>query len=565
VSELVLGPLLRYVGERDATVWVETDAAAEVEVLGHRARTFEVAGHHFALVQVEGLDPGTATPYEVLVDGERRWPPPNWPHPPSAIRTIERARPYRLLFGSCRTARPHQPPYTLRRDESPHAREFDALYAYALRMRTEPRERWPDLLLWLGDQVYADDVSRGTLEFIRSKRDVSQPPGTEVANFEEYTHLYLDAWSDPLIRWLLSTVSSAMIFDDHDVHDDWNTSKAWVDEMRAKRWWQERIVGGLMSYWIYQHLGNLSPRELAQDPVYRRIDAGEPAGPLVRDLAERADRDPRAERWSYYRDLGDSRLVVLDSRAGRVLSPERRMLDEREWGYVEEHARGDVDHLLLASSVPWLLSAGLHYLEQWDERVCDGAWGAPAAAAGEAIRQGLDLEHWAAFDHSFRELSNLTRAVAEGRRGEAPGSVITLSGDVHHAYLYEVGFRRRSAGQGPPSVSDRPTELEVGARAPVYQAVCSPMRNALSRRERQMIMLTQSRPFAAFARALARAAGARDHDIRWRPAARRRPWFGNQLGTIELDGRSAVMRLERPIADRVGPPRLERLVECRLA
>ena len=50
---LVLGPLLRYAGARDATVWVETDAPCEVEVLvevlvegsSHRSHTFEVEGH----------------------------------------------------------------------------------------------------------------------------------------------------------------------------------------------------------------------------------------------------------------------------------------------------------------------------------------------------------------------------------------------------------------------------------------------------------------------------------------------------------------------------------------
>ena len=54
-SALVLGPLLRYVDDTSATIWVETDAPCTVEVLGHRARTFTVAGHHYALVIVEGL------------------------------------------------------------------------------------------------------------------------------------------------------------------------------------------------------------------------------------------------------------------------------------------------------------------------------------------------------------------------------------------------------------------------------------------------------------------------------------------------------------------------------
>ena len=60
---------MRYAGETDATVWVETDAACEVDVLGCRSRTFCVEGHHYALVHVTGLEPGGQYEYEVLLDG----------------------------------------------------------------------------------------------------------------------------------------------------------------------------------------------------------------------------------------------------------------------------------------------------------------------------------------------------------------------------------------------------------------------------------------------------------------------------------------------------------------
>ena len=38
MARLVLGPLLRYTGSTQATVWVETDGPCEVGVLGHRER-----------------------------------------------------------------------------------------------------------------------------------------------------------------------------------------------------------------------------------------------------------------------------------------------------------------------------------------------------------------------------------------------------------------------------------------------------------------------------------------------------------------------------------------------
>src|SRR5215217_6186575 len=110
--ELTLGPLLRYAGETDATVWVETDAACEVEVLGHRAGTFGVEGHHYGLVVLEGLEPGGVHEYDVRLDGEPAWPPADSDLPPSTIRTIERDRPVEIVFGSCRVALPHRKPYT---------------------------------------------------------------------------------------------------------------------------------------------------------------------------------------------------------------------------------------------------------------------------------------------------------------------------------------------------------------------------------------------------------------------------------------------------------------------
>jgi hypothetical protein len=71
MPELILGPLLRYAGEADATVWVETDGSCEVEALGFSTRTFRVGDHYYALVHITGLVPGHPHEYEVRLDGEK--------------------------------------------------------------------------------------------------------------------------------------------------------------------------------------------------------------------------------------------------------------------------------------------------------------------------------------------------------------------------------------------------------------------------------------------------------------------------------------------------------------
>src|SRR5204862_140782 len=106
--------------------------------------------------------------------------------------------------------------------------------------------------------------------------------------------------------------------------------------------------------------------------------------------------------WAFGRDFGRSRLVVIDSRAARVLGGGRRdMVDNEEWRWISEQAHGSYDHLIIASTLPVFMTKGIHYLEGWSEAVCAGAWGRLAARAGERVRRALDLEHWPAFQRSF--------------------------------------------------------------------------------------------------------------------------------------------------------------------
>jgi hypothetical protein len=533
MAKLVLGPMVRYVSDCEATVWVETDALCEVEILGRAQRTFSVDGHHYALVCIDDLEPGSLNEYEVALDGERVWPEPGSGFPPSLISTLEPNGKTDLVFASCRVALPHEPPYTLRKDEDPDGREVDALYVLAKQMLENDRSDFPEAILMLGDQIYADEVPPQTREFIESRREGREddPPSDQVGDFEEYTRLYWEAWGEPTIRWLLSTVSSSMIFDDHDMHDDWNISRSWVEDMRSLPWWHDRITGGFMSYWIYQHLGNLSPAELAEDETYQSVLAVDgDATKLVREFAVRADREEAGTRWSFYRDIGSTRVIIMDSRGGRCLTPHRRSIfDDHEWGWITEHARGDFDHLVIGTSLPFLLGYGMHYVEAWNEAVCDGAWGGVAARVGEKIRRALDLEHWAAFEMSFNRLTRLLEEVGAGKHGKPPASIVVVSGDVHHAYLAEVAFRRSS-----------------GVRTPVYQAVCSPMRNPLDESEKRAIRIAVSPVGHAIGRAVARAAGVADPEIRWRFAEG--PWFNNQVATLKLRGREASMRLDKTVA-----------------
>jgi PhoD-like phosphatase len=521
LPELVLGPLLRYAGTESATFWVETSAPCEVEILGHRMPTFAIEGHHYALVLVDDLLPDSRTPYEVRLDGELAWPPDDG-RPQPVVHTRNDERRARLVFGSCRVG--HAQPVNLGRTwpDDVKALGIDALWTYAKQLQRGEME-WPDAVLLLGDQVYADEVSPQTREFIKARRGDDTEPIGQVADFEEYTRLYRESWSDPDIRWLLSTVPTVMIFDDHDVHDDWNISWSWVEEMRRKPWWEARITGAFMAYWVYQHLGNLSPPELEEDSVYPQVKAEEDAGPLLRRLAHAWDRESAASRWAFYRDFGNIRLLVLDSRAARVLSDGRRqMIDDEEWDWVVDHSSGAFDHVIIASTLPVFLPVGIHHLQAWNEALCEGRWGRLAANVSERLRRAVDLEHWAAFNRSFEQLCDWLRTISRG--ADPPSSILLLGGDVHCSSVSEV-------------------DLGVGKSSRVYQLICSPFRNPLSTKERRIVRATGSRGAAKIFAFLAKLAGVEPPSASWQPV--RGETFENALGELVLEGRSASATIRR--------------------
>ncbi|MCH0568355.1 alkaline phosphatase family protein [Streptomyces sp. MUM 136J] len=529
MAGLRLGPLLRYADGSSATVWVETSRPCTAEVrcaggAGGTARTFQVAGHHYALVTVTGLTAGTATAYEVLLDGTPVWPPPDSRLPPSVIRTPGGDGPLRVSFGSCRWA--------ARSGAAKDPAGPDALDALASRLTAGPQDERPDLLVLLGDQVYADETSPAIRRRLAARRDPSDPPGGEVADYEEYTWLYHESWLDPQVRWLLSTVPSVMIFDDHDVIDDWNTSAAWLAAIRATDWWRERLLSGLMSYWVYQHLGNLSPAELDADPLFAAVRGTPDATEVLRAFAAAADADPSSARWSHRRDIGRVRLLMVDTRAARVLEEEgRAMLAPGEAAWLREQAldRPDsCDHLLVGTSLPWLLPHLVHDAEAWSAALCLGGRGPRWARFGEWLRQRADLEHWAAFPTSFAALAELLAEAGSGP--DAPATVCVLSGDVHHAYTAEPFW---PDGRAPA--------------ARVVQLTCSPVHNSVPAAMRLGFRFGWSAAARALGRRLARHGGVPRPPVRWRRTGG--PWFGNQLMTLTLHGRSAVLTLEQARPD----------------
>lgn len=207
------------------------------------------------------------------------------------------------------------------------------------------------------------------------------------------------------------------------------------------------------------------------------------------------------------------------------------MLDDKEAHWVREEALADCgsyDHLLIGTSLPWLLPPLVHDAEEWNAALCRGERGGPGgrwARFGENLRRRSDLEHWAAFPDSFRRLTELIREAGSGP--DAPATVCVLSGDVHHAYIAE-----------PAWPADAP-DADPGAR--ILQLTCSPVHNSVPGLLKAGFRFGWSRAGRRLGRLLARHGRTGPAPIRWQKTGG--PWFGNQLMTLTLHGRNAALTL----------------------
>jgi hypothetical protein len=203
------------------------------------------------------------------------------------------------------------------------------------------------------------------------------------------------------------------------------------------------------------------------------------------------------------------------------------MLSEPDFTWLCEQVTGEYDHLVVGTSLPWLLAPALHDVEAWDERLA--ADHRPRRArVGEKFRRGADLEHWASFGDSFRRFSDLLRDVALGRLGSpAPATVCVLSGDVHHSYVATAHWDEE--GDAPA--------------AAVHQVTCSPLHNAVPRPMRLAFRLAWSRAAERSTRlVLGRFASVPRPYLHWHRTAG--PFFGNAVATLRFDGRAAALTME---------------------
>lgn len=219
-----------------------------------------------------------------------------------------------------------------------------------------------------------------------------------------------------------------MIFDDHDVTDDWNLSAQW-EETAYGHPFSKRIIGNaLLAYMLCQGWGNnpdafadVLEKTRALSATERYLDSTA-QDHLIDDLLG-------FQNWHYVLPTTPA-LVVLDTRTRRWrsemnLKQPSGLLD---WEALSELQQELLDHpsAIIVSPAPIF---GVKLIETV-QRVF--SWcGYPLL---------VDAENWMAHRGAAQVILNIFR------HSRTPGNYVVLSGDVHYSFVYEVLIRHRKAG-----------------------------------------------------------------------------------------------------------------------
>ena len=262
----------------------------------------------------------------------------------------------------------------------------------------------------------------------------AQPPQLNANAQQRYAReqVRIDHFRDglPGVARVFAHLPTLMIFDDHDITDDWNLSAQW-EETAYGHPFSKRIIGNaLLAYLLCQGWGN-QPQVFSQlldqtQALTTQVNANH-LDPAAQD--ELLEALLKFQQWHYVLPTTPA-LVVLETRTRRwrsefALKQPSGLLD---WEALSELQQELLDHpsAIIVSPAPIF---GVKLIETVQKIF---SWcGYPLL---------VDAENWMAHRGAAQVILNIFR------HSRTPGSYVILSGDVHYSFVYEVLIRHRNAG-----------------------------------------------------------------------------------------------------------------------
>ncbi len=492
MTHLRVGPLVRATNATSVVIWAELPhpctilltlqplddtASTQLAALTIRTHTVTIGQRHYIAPQFQGLQPATWYTYwlstvaqteqeeqierieEGFVSCFRTMDENDESTVSDGLSSSTPMRQLRLAYGSCR------------KFVAPQADALSAFGRWLQAYKEQKEAVWPHLLLLIGDQIYADQPS----EEVKQQYPQLQ---AGAKTFEDFAILYEYVWTqDSDVRQALACMPTYMIFDDHEITNNWNISPQWCANVLQNGQGQV-LVDGLIAYWVYQGWGNITTRDDTRYPLLRMMQEGEQNEEdmleTLRSYIMHEVSGERIGRWHYEIQTVPP-IFVLDARSERtsvftqqqddIYGPTRILSQAQMQEVATWMQKHDTRPSLLVSSVPVLLPPLIGFAEYmmglrlWAQPV---RWlGRRVARIQQRVALRTSFDHWPLFSDTWRELVQvLTRRTHD---------IIVLSGDVHFSYAMVA---QRSYSK---------------AKARLLQLVSTPLQNTLETQSEQLV------------------------------------------------------------------------------
>lgn len=241
------------------------------------------------------------------------------------------------------------------------------------------------------------------------------------------------------VRRLLAHLPTYMIFDDHDITDDWNLTAKW-EQAAYGHPFSKRIIGnGLIGYTLFQGIGNQPDKFKAN--IVPQLSAFL-ASPTESQHDALIDTLLHFDQWHYHLNTSP-KLMVLDTRTQRWRSESNLA---KPSGLMDWEALMEMQQQLVGQDKVIIVSAAPIFGVKLIEAVQRSATWIGASLL-------VDAENWMAHPGTANTLLSIFL------HRKTPEQFVILSGDVHYSFAYDIGIRFRSMSPN------------------IYQITCSGIKN----------------------------------------------------------------------------------------
>lgn len=224
----------------------------------------------------------------------------------------------------------------------------------------------------------------------------------------------------PQVRRLMAHLPCYMIFDDHDITDDWNLTREWEEASYGNTFSKKIIGNALLGYLLCQGWGNDPDRFRPLTKGLQLCFDAKPtlcADALIDDLLH-------WHQWGYELPT-EPATIVLDTRTQRWRSESNAkkpsgLMDWESLSHLQQQLL-DKDAVILVSPAPIY---GVKLIEAIQKMM---------TFFGLALT--VDAENWMAHKGTANVILNIFR------HKKTPPLFIILSGDVHYSFVYDISLK----------------------------------------------------------------------------------------------------------------------------